>query len=47
MVESVGWRWTFAANIPIGLIVLAVLLRLLTFERPADGGDVPDLPGCS
>ena len=45
MVESVGWRWTFAANIPIGLIVLAVLLRLLTFERPADGGDVPDLPG--
>ena len=45
MVESVGWRWTFAANIPLGLIVLAVLLRLLTFERPADGGDVPDLPG--
>ena len=45
MVESVGWRWTFAANIPIGLIVLAVLLRLLTFVRPADGGDVPDLPG--
>ena len=25
--------------------MLAVLLRLLTFERPADGGDVPDLPG--
>ena len=44
MVESVGWRWTCGQH-PHRLIVLAVLLRLLTFERPADGGDVPDLPG--
>ncbi|MEM8705451.1 MAG: MFS transporter [Actinomycetota bacterium] len=45
MVESVGWRWTFAANVPIGLVVLVVLVRMLTFERPAEGGTVPDLVG--
>ncbi|MEM8708041.1 MAG: MFS transporter [Actinomycetota bacterium] len=45
MVESVGWRWTFAANVPVGLLVVVVLVRMLTFERPSEGGSVPDLVG--
>ena len=45
MVESAGWRWTFAANIPIGIVVLGVLLRMLTFDRPEGDDGVPDMLG--
>ncbi len=45
LVESVGWRWTFAGNVPVGIIVLAVLLRLLSFETEGEQRAVPDLVG--
>lgn len=45
LVESIGWRWTFAANLPIGIIVFIVLAR--TLRAASSGGDraVPDLVG--
>jgi EmrB/QacA subfamily drug resistance transporter len=45
LVENVGWRWTFAANLPIGLVILAALLVLLTFEDQSQDRHVPDLFG--
>ena len=45
LVESVGWRWTFAANVPVGVLVFAVLLRTLRFEAAEDDRAIPDLVG--
>ncbi|MEM9463740.1 MAG: MFS transporter [Actinomycetota bacterium] len=47
LVESVGWRWTFAANVPIGIVVFVVLLRTLRFESSSDQRAVPDLVGAA
>jgi EmrB/QacA subfamily drug resistance transporter len=43
MVESFGWRSTFWLNIPLGLIVIFVSLKLLKSEK-GEGGRL-DLPG--
>ena len=45
LVESVGWRWTFAANVPVGVLVFAVLLRTLRFEAAENDRAIPDLVG--
>jgi EmrB/QacA subfamily drug resistance transporter len=45
LVESVGWRWTFAANVPAGVVVLFVLVRTLRFDVSTDRRAVPDLVG--
>lgn len=38
-----GWRWVFFVNVPVGLVVLAVLPRLLPARRPQPAR--VDLPG--
>ena len=45
LVESVGWRWTFAANVPVGVIVFAVLVRTLRFDASSEERALPDLVG--
>lgn len=45
MVESVGWRWTFAANVPVGILVFVFLLRMLRFEAASEERSIPDLIG--
>ena len=47
LVESVGWRWTFAVNVPVGVLVFAVLLRTLRFEAAEDDRAIPDLVGAT
>ncbi|HUB23089.1 MAG TPA: MFS transporter [Streptosporangiaceae bacterium] len=36
LVSSVGWRWIFFINIPVGLLVLAAATRLLPADRAGD-----------
>ncbi|WP_329484141.1 MFS transporter [Kribbella sp. NBC_01484] len=40
-----GWQWVFYLNVPIGVIVFAVLLRMLPADRPAAGTGRLDVPG--
>ena len=47
LVESVGWRWTFAANVPVGIVLLAIVLRTLRFDTPNEQRAVPDLVGAA
>lgn len=39
-----GWRWIFFINVPVGLVVLALLPRMVAAAPPAHGKRV-DLPG--
>jgi EmrB/QacA subfamily drug resistance transporter len=39
--DHVGWRWLFYANIPLGLVVLAILVKGLPRARPS--GRLPPL----
>ena len=47
LVEAVGWRWTFAANLPVGLVVLVILVRTLHFGEGETDRAVPDLVGAA
>ncbi|MEV0649394.1 MFS transporter [Phytomonospora sp. NPDC050363] len=40
-----GWEWAFIVNVPIGLLVLALLPRLLPIESTSDRLGRIDLPG--
>jgi|GEM_PF-188987 len=45
LVEQVGWRWTFAANLPIGILVVLALLMFLDFDHHSADRQLPDLFG--
>ncbi len=45
LVDSIGWRWTFSGNIPIGLLILAVIWPRLERARPDGHRGPPDLLG--
>ena len=40
-----GWQWVFYINLPIGLIVFILLLRLLPADRPSEQQGRLDVPG--
>jgi EmrB/QacA subfamily drug resistance transporter len=40
-----GWQWVFYVNVPIGVVVFAVLVRILPADRPSEGGGRLDVPG--
>ena len=40
-----GWQWVFYVNVPIGVIVFAILLKLLPADRPAESQGRLDVPG--
>ena len=42
VVEHLGWRWAFFINLPVGLVSLALGLRVLPEGREAHPGRVPD-----
>jgi EmrB/QacA subfamily drug resistance transporter len=37
--DTIGWQWVFFVNLPVGLVVFAVIWRALPSIRP--GGDAP------
>ena len=47
LVDSIGWRWTFFANIPIGLAIIAVISARLPRDRPQGTSGPPDLAGAA
>jgi EmrB/QacA subfamily drug resistance transporter len=40
-----GWQWVFYVNVPIGLVVFAILLRMLPTDHPAESRGRLDVPG--
>ena len=40
-----GWQWVFYINLPIGLIVFTLLLRMLPADRPSEQQGRLDVPG--
>ncbi|WP_371407084.1 MFS transporter [Kribbella sp. NBC_00662] len=40
-----GWQWVFYINLPIGLIVFVLLLRMLPADRPGEQQGRLDVPG--
>ncbi|HWD81773.1 MAG TPA: MFS transporter, partial [Kribbella sp.] len=40
-----GWQWVFYINLPIGLVVFVLLLRMLPADRPAEQQGRLDVPG--
>jgi EmrB/QacA subfamily drug resistance transporter len=40
-----GWQWVFYINLPIGVIVFILLLRVLPVDRPSESQGRLDVPG--
>ncbi|MEU4292053.1 MFS transporter [Kribbella sp. NPDC026596] len=40
-----GWQWVFYVNVPIGVIVFVMLLRMLPVDRPGEDLGRLDVPG--
>src|SRR6266540_7009240 len=40
-----GWQWVFYVNVPIGVVVFAILLRMLPADRPSESRGRLDIPG--
>ncbi|TDW19221.1 MFS transporter [Kribbella kalugense] len=40
-----GWQWVFYINLPIGLIVFTLLIRMLPADRPSEQSGRLDVPG--
>lgn len=43
LIDLMNWRWAFFINLPVGLISLAIGLRVLPEGREATRGRIPDL----
>lgn len=45
LTDSVGWRWIFLVNVPIGVAAVLLALRYVAADRPGRTGDRPDVLG--
>jgi EmrB/QacA subfamily drug resistance transporter len=45
LTETVGWRWIFLVNVPIGVAAVLLALRYVAADRPADRSVRPDVVG--
>src|SRR4051795_675018 len=45
LVDGPGWQWVFLLNVPIGLVLFALALRLLPESRDASVARTFDVPG--
>jgi EmrB/QacA subfamily drug resistance transporter len=45
IVASLGWRWVFFINLPVGLVALALAVNRLKESRSPEAGALPDVPG--
>ena len=45
LVETIGWRWAFFCNVPIGIVVLALVAPRLPADRVRLARKTPDLIG--
>ena len=45
LTSALSWHWIFLVNIPIGVLVYALCLRLLPASRPAPAGTRLDAGG--
>ncbi|MGH3585341.1 MAG: MFS transporter [Pseudonocardia sp.] len=45
LTQTVGWRWIFLVNIPIGVAAVALALWVVEPDRPADRAGRPDVLG--
>src|SRR5918995_3949832 len=45
LTDTLDWHWIFLVNIPIGVVVYALTLRLLPTSRPAAAGGRLDVAG--
>jgi EmrB/QacA subfamily drug resistance transporter len=45
LTDSLSWHWIFLVNVPIGIVVCALCLRLLPSDQGGGGGGKLDVPG--
>ncbi|HEY4421840.1 MAG TPA: MFS transporter [Pseudonocardia sp.] len=45
LTETVGWRWIFLVNVPIGVVAAVASMRLIERDRPLGGASRPDVLG--
>jgi EmrB/QacA subfamily drug resistance transporter len=45
LTETVGWRWIFLVNVPIGVVAALLSMRLIEKDRPLGGAPRPDVLG--
>jgi EmrB/QacA subfamily drug resistance transporter len=45
LTDTVGWRWIFLVNVPIGVAAVVLALRYVAADRPADRSARPDVLG--
>ena len=45
LVEALGWRWAFFCNVPVGIVVLALVGPRLPANRVHSARKTPDLLG--
>ena len=45
LTDSVGWRWIFLINLPIGVVTVLLALRVVAADRPVARSGRPDVLG--
>jgi EmrB/QacA subfamily drug resistance transporter len=45
LTDSVGWRWIFLINVPIGVVAVLLALRVVAADRPVARSGRPDVLG--
>ncbi|MGI5133024.1 MFS transporter [Pseudonocardia sp. CA-107938] len=45
LTDTVGWRWIFLVNVPIGVAAVLLALKYVAADSPTDRSARPDVPG--